>query len=134
MHKVGQNHTFIGIYGVYTVFLAGESRTYGHIRCIYTVLANPTHASQRTSGRCRQATRAKPQTRQQPRKWLKHATQGHNSGDLYGKYYAGSGNSSPLSPFIAEGKAFHSNAVLIVYKGIVYEGKEVIKAKARICV
>jgi hypothetical protein len=31
------------IYGVYTVFLAGESKIYGHIRCIYTVLANPTH-------------------------------------------------------------------------------------------
>jgi len=29
------------IYGVYTVFLAGESP---NIRCIYTVLANPTHS------------------------------------------------------------------------------------------
>ena len=26
------------------VFLAGKSHTYGHIRCTYTVLANPTHA------------------------------------------------------------------------------------------
>jgi hypothetical protein len=25
MCRVGQNHTFIGIYGVYTVFLAGNS-------------------------------------------------------------------------------------------------------------
>ena len=25
IHRVGQNHTFIGIYGVYTVFLAGNS-------------------------------------------------------------------------------------------------------------
>ena len=25
MHRVGQNHTFIGIYGVYIVFLAGIS-------------------------------------------------------------------------------------------------------------
>jgi len=23
--KIGQNHTFLGIYGVYTVFLAGKS-------------------------------------------------------------------------------------------------------------
>jgi hypothetical protein len=25
IHRVGQNHTFIGMYGVYTVFLAGNS-------------------------------------------------------------------------------------------------------------
>jgi len=25
INRVGQNHTFIGIYGVYTVFLAGKS-------------------------------------------------------------------------------------------------------------
>ena len=31
------------IYGVYTVFLAGNHQIYGHIRCIYTVLANPTN-------------------------------------------------------------------------------------------
>jgi len=34
--RVGQNHTFIGIYGVYTVFLAGKSpyiRSY--TVCIY---------------------------------------------------------------------------------------------------
>ena len=32
--RVGQNHTFIGIFGVYTVFLAGHQYTYGHIRCV----------------------------------------------------------------------------------------------------
>jgi len=37
--RVGQNHIYI--YGVYTVFLAGNHHIYGHIRCIYTVLANP---------------------------------------------------------------------------------------------
>jgi len=42
LSKVGQNHTFISIYGVYTVFLAGNHHTYGHIRCVYMVLANPT--------------------------------------------------------------------------------------------
>ena len=64
MHRVGQNNTFIGIYGVHTVSLAGKSpyirsytvqiygvhmvfiagnhRIYSHIRCRYTVLANPT--------------------------------------------------------------------------------------------
>ena len=44
MCRVGQNHTFVGVYGVQTVFLAGKSpyiHTYGHIRCRYTVLANP---------------------------------------------------------------------------------------------
>jgi hypothetical protein len=35
--RVGQNHTFKGIYGVYTVFLAGKSP---YVRCVYTVLAN----------------------------------------------------------------------------------------------
>jgi len=34
----GQDH----IYSVYTVFWQGNHRIYGHIRCIYTVLANPT--------------------------------------------------------------------------------------------
>jgi hypothetical protein len=38
--RVGQNHTLVGIYGVHAVFLAGNHHTYGHIRCIYTVLAN----------------------------------------------------------------------------------------------
>ena len=41
MRRVGQNY-------IYTVFLAGNSweihQIYGYIRCIYTVLANPTHA------------------------------------------------------------------------------------------
>jgi hypothetical protein len=31
------------IYSVYTVFLQENHQIYGHIRCIYTVLANPTH-------------------------------------------------------------------------------------------
>jgi len=46
MNRVGQNHTSIGIHGVYTVFLAEERQIYGHIRCIYTVLANPTDEAQ----------------------------------------------------------------------------------------
>jgi len=33
------------MYGVYTVFSAGKHHTYGHIRCKYTVLANPMYAS-----------------------------------------------------------------------------------------
>ena len=38
--RVGQNH----IYTVYIrYFLQGFYRIYGHIRCIYTVLANPKH-------------------------------------------------------------------------------------------
>ena len=41
--RVGQNHTCIGIYGVHTVFLAGKSPYIGHIRCVYTVLANPRY-------------------------------------------------------------------------------------------
>jgi hypothetical protein len=36
--RVGQNHTFIGIYGVYTVFLAGESPyIWSYTMCIYGV-------------------------------------------------------------------------------------------------
>ena len=42
--RVGQNH-------IYTVFLRyfwqGNHQIYGHIRCIYTVLANPKHNSYR---------------------------------------------------------------------------------------
>ena len=30
------------IYGVYTVFWQGNYHIYGHIQCIYTVLANPS--------------------------------------------------------------------------------------------
>jgi len=42
MYRVGQNH----IYTVYTrYFWQGNHQIYGHIRCIYTVLANPTHVS-----------------------------------------------------------------------------------------
>ena len=38
--RVGQNH----IYTVYMrYFWQGNHQIYGHIRCIYTVLANPTH-------------------------------------------------------------------------------------------
>ena len=44
MCRVGQNHTFRGIYSVHTVFLAGKS-PYVHIRCRYTVLANPVYVS-----------------------------------------------------------------------------------------
>jgi len=35
-HRVGQNHTFIGIYGVYTEFLAGKlSYIRSYTVCIY---------------------------------------------------------------------------------------------------
>jgi len=30
---------------IYSVFLAGKSQIYGHIRCIHTVLANPSHST-----------------------------------------------------------------------------------------
>jgi len=45
IHRVGQNHTFIGIYGIYTEFYfwQGNHHTYGHIRCVYTVLTNPIY-------------------------------------------------------------------------------------------
>jgi len=40
MYRVGQNH-------VYTAYIRyswqGYHQMYGHIRCIYTVLANPMH-------------------------------------------------------------------------------------------
>jgi len=42
MIRVGQNH----IYTVYIrYFWQGNHQIYGHIRCIYTVLANPNHDS-----------------------------------------------------------------------------------------
>jgi hypothetical protein len=42
MFRVGQNH----IYTVYIrYFWQGKHQIYGHIRCIYTVLANPTYVS-----------------------------------------------------------------------------------------
>jgi len=42
MLRVGQNH----IYTVYIqYFWQGNQEIYGHTRCIYTVLANPTHAA-----------------------------------------------------------------------------------------
>jgi len=37
------------IYGVYTVFWQGNHQRYGHIRCIYTVLADPTHTHIQTN-------------------------------------------------------------------------------------
>jgi hypothetical protein len=49
VRRVGQNHTYIRIYGVY-VFLAGKSP---YIRpytvCIHTVLANPRHMIQKVT-------------------------------------------------------------------------------------
>ena len=40
MYRVGQNH----IYTVYIRYFGqGNHQIYGHIRCIYTVLANPTY-------------------------------------------------------------------------------------------
>jgi hypothetical protein len=42
MVRIGQNH----IYTVYIrYFWQGYHQIYGHIRCIYTVLANPTYGS-----------------------------------------------------------------------------------------
>ena len=41
MNRVGQNHTFIGITVYIRHFWQGNHHTYGHIRCVYTVLANP---------------------------------------------------------------------------------------------
>jgi hypothetical protein len=42
MCRVGQNH----IYTVYIrYFWQGNHQIYGHIRCIYTVLANTTHVT-----------------------------------------------------------------------------------------
>ena len=41
-HSVGQNH----IYTVYIrYFWQGNHQLYGHTRCIYSVLANPTHTN-----------------------------------------------------------------------------------------
>jgi len=41
MFRVGQTHTQIGIYGVFTVFLAGNNITL--VKCMFTALANPTY-------------------------------------------------------------------------------------------
>ena len=41
MCGIGQHH----IYTVYAIFWQGDHQIYGHIRCIYTVLANPEHVS-----------------------------------------------------------------------------------------
>ena len=41
--RVGQNQIVIRIYGVHTVFWQENHHTYGHVRCVYTVLANPTN-------------------------------------------------------------------------------------------
>ena len=40
MVRVGQNHMYM-VYIRY--FWQGNHQIYGHIRCIYTVLANPRH-------------------------------------------------------------------------------------------
>jgi len=51
MCRVGQNH----IYTVYIrYFWQGKHQIYGHIWCIYTVLANPTHvcSMRKTAGIC----------------------------------------------------------------------------------
>jgi len=39
MRRVGQNTVYV------QCFWQGNHQVYGYIRCIYTVLANPTHAS-----------------------------------------------------------------------------------------
>ena len=44
-HMQGRPEPFICIYGVYTVFRQENHQIYGHIRCTYTVLANPTHVT-----------------------------------------------------------------------------------------
>jgi len=41
--RVGQNHTFIGIYGVHTVFLAGKPPCIRSYTVQISVLANPTY-------------------------------------------------------------------------------------------
>ena len=53
--RVGQNHIYIRcMYTVYIrYFMQGNHQIYGHIRCIYTVLANPTHMHCRAQMRCR---------------------------------------------------------------------------------
>jgi len=47
IHRVGQNHIFIRIYGVVCIryFKQGNHHTYGHIRCVYTVLADPVYTA-----------------------------------------------------------------------------------------
>ena len=39
MCRVGQNHIYIYI----QYFWLGDRQIYGHIRCLYTILANPTY-------------------------------------------------------------------------------------------
>jgi len=44
MIRAGQNYNYNIIYTVYIRYLwQGNQQMYGHMRCIYTVLANPTH-------------------------------------------------------------------------------------------
>jgi len=44
INRVGQNHIYIYIYTVYIrCFWQGYHQIYDHIRCIYTVLANPRY-------------------------------------------------------------------------------------------
>ena len=43
MHRVGQHH----IYTLYIrCFWQGNHHIYGHVRCVYTVLANPRHVAE----------------------------------------------------------------------------------------
>jgi hypothetical protein len=47
--RVDQNHIYIYIYTVHIrLFWQGHHQTYGHIRCICTVLANPKHNAKRS--------------------------------------------------------------------------------------
>ena len=41
--RVGKNQTFIGRSMYKRYFWQGDHHTYGHVQCVYTVLANPTH-------------------------------------------------------------------------------------------
>ena len=51
MSRVGQNHTFTGIYGVYIwYFWQGNHHTYNRIRCVYMVLANPRNEQSNNTG------------------------------------------------------------------------------------
>jgi len=40
--RVGQNHIYTVYIRYFWYFWQGNHQKYGHIRCIYTVLANPT--------------------------------------------------------------------------------------------
>jgi hypothetical protein len=56
MLRVGQNHTYT-VYIQY--FWQGNRQIYGHIRCVYTVLANPKYAAlYKPAGPCIQHSHA----------------------------------------------------------------------------